>query len=262
MKLGLENKSVIVMASSSGIGMGVAKEFAKENANIMLFGRSKDRLEQAKQEILIETNNIVNYTIGDISSKEDIEKVVQNTINIYGSVYALFNNTGGPITASFDELNDQDWISAFELTLLSYIRTIRAVLPIMRRAGIGRIVNNTSISIKQAIENLILSNTFRTGIVGLTKTLSRELAKDKILINVVGAGKTDTERVKYLDSVRAKQMGVSIEEIQKQSVGSIPLRRYGRPDEIAKLVVFLCSKANTYITGQSVLVDGGMVSGY
>lgn len=262
MDLKLFNKPVIVMASSSGIGLGVAMEFAREDAKVMLFGRSKDRLEKAKKQIYQETANHVEYTIGDITNKKDIELVVQNTIDAFGSVYALFNNTGGPQAAKFDNLNDNDWVEAFELTLLSYIRTIRTVLPIMRKAGTGRIVNNTSISIKQAIDNLILSNTFRTGIVGLTKTLSSELAEDNILINVVGAGKTATNRVDYLDSVRAENENSSLQDVQRQSAKTIPLGRYGKTEEIAKLVVFLCSNANTYITGQSILVDGGIVKAY
>ncbi len=262
MDLKLENKPVIVMASSSGIGLGVALEFAREKANVMLFGRSKERLETARKLILEQTGTVVKYTVGDITKKKDIELLFQNTIDSYGYIYALFNNTGGPIAAKFNELTDEDWINAFELTLLSYIRSIRSVIPIMKKAGGGKIVNNTSISIKQAIDNLILSNTFRTGIVGLSKTLSRELAKDNILVNVVGAGKTATQRVDYLDSVRAKELGVPIEAIQEQSAKSIPLKRYGKTEEMAKLVVFLCSEANTYITGQSILVDGGMVGGY
>lgn len=262
MDLGLKNKPVIVMASSAGIGLGVAMEFARENAKVMLFGRSKDRLEKAKIEIYTQTNIVVDYTVGDISKKEEIELVVNNTIQKYGSVYALFNNTGGPTAGKFDDFEDEDWINAFELTLLSYIRSIRLVLPIMRKNGIGKIVNNTSISIKQAIDNLILSNTFRTGIVGMTKTLSKELASDNILVNIVGAGKTATDRVNYLDSISAKNKGLTLEEIQKESTQSIPLGRYGKTEEIAKLVVFLCSEANTYITGQSILVDGGMVGGY
>lgn len=262
MDLKLKNKTVIVLASSSGIGFAVAMEFAREKANVMLFARSETKLEEAKEKIYSETGISVEYTVGDVTKKKDIEKLVKNTVDTYGSIYALFNNAGGPQAASFNDLEDKDWIEAFELTLLSYIRAIRLVLPYMKKAGIGKIVNNTSISIKQAIDNLILSNTFRTGIVGLTKTLSKELAPDNILINVVGAGKTATERVNYLDSERAKSENKSLEEIQKQSAKSIPLGRYGNPEELAKLVVFLCSEANTYITGQSILVDGGMNTAY
>ena len=262
MNLGLENKPVLVMASGSGIGQGVALEFAKENAKVMLFDKSEENLKKASSKILEITQNQVQYTVGDITKVQDIEKAVTKTKEIFGSVYALFNNTGGPPAGKFENFDDQAWQNAFELTLLSYVRTIRAVLPIMRQAGVGRIVNNTSSSIKRVIDNLLLSNTFRTGIMGMTKTLSREFGPQNILINIIGPGKIATERVNYLDSIKAKQEGISLEEFQHKNAKMIPLGNYGSTEEIAKLVVFLCSEANTYITGQSILVDGGMVKAY
>jgi len=262
LNLGLENKPVIVMASGSGIGEGVALEFARENAKVMLFDKSKENLEEASSKILALTQNRVEYFVGDITRKQDIENMVSKTNDIYGSIYALFNNTGGPPAGTFDTFDDQAWHDAFELTLLSYIRSIRAVLPIMRKAGVGRIVNNTSSSTKRVIDHLILSNTFRTGIMGLTKSLSRELGPDNILINIVGPGKIATERVNHLDSLKAENEGIALEEFQRKSAKTIPLGRYGSTEEIAKLVVFLCSQANTYITGQNILVDGGMVQTY
>jgi len=148
MNLGLENKPVLVMASGSGIGQGVALEFAKENAKVMLFDKSEDNLKEASSKIFALTQNQVQYTVGDITQKQDIENVVTRTKEIFGSVYALFNNTGGPPAGVFDTFDDQAWQDAFELTLLSYVRSIRAVLPIMRKSGVGRIVNNTSSSCK------------------------------------------------------------------------------------------------------------------
>ncbi len=262
MDLGLENKPVLVMASTSGIGYAVALEFAREKAKVMLFGRSEKKLQEARSKIFSITHNPVEYIVGDMTKKRDIEHAVKETAGTFGTIYALFNNTGGPQPGKFEDLDDTNWKDAFELTLLSYIRSVRAVLPIMRKAGKGRIVNNTSSSIKSAIDNLILSNTFRTGIMGLTKTLSRELGPENILVNVIGAGKIATERVRYLDSVIALQEGVSPEEYRRKFEEGIPLKRYGDPAEIAKMVVFLCSEANTYITGQSVLVDGGMIQAY
>ncbi len=262
MNLGLENKPVLVMASGSGIGLGVALEFAKEKAKVMLFDKSEDNLKEASSKIFALTQNQVQYTVGDITKNQDIENVVTRTNNTFGSIYALFNNTGGPPAGKFEKFDDQAWLNAFELTLLSYVRSIRAVLPIMRKAGKGRIVNNASSSIKRAIDNLLLSNTFRTGIMGMTKTLAREFGQEHILINVVGPGKIATERVNYLDSIKAEHEGISLEEFQQKNVKTIPLGRYGSTEEIAKLVVFLCSEANTYITGQSILVDGGMVQAY
>ena len=262
MDLGLENKSVLVMAGGSGIGKGVALEFAREKANVMLFGRSEAKLKAAQETIFELTQTRVAYTIGDITRRGDIENVVKRTTDRFGSVFALFNNTGGPPAGTFEKFGDQAWTNAFELTLLSCVRTIRAVLPIMRNAGGGRIVNNSSSSVKRVIDNLLLSNVFRMGIVGLTKTLSREFGPDNILVNVIGPGKIATERVAHFDAIKAEKEGVSPEVFQKENAKTIPLGRYGSTGEIAKAVVFLCSQANTYITGQSLLVDGGMVKAY
>ena len=159
-------------------------------------------------------------------------------------------------------MDDQDWQQAFELTLLSYIRCIRCVVPHMIKSGSGRIVNFTSSSTKQAIDNLILSNTFRMGVVGLTKSLARELAPHGILANVVGPGKLDTKRLRDLETVWADKQGISVEALQMKSMAEIPLGRYGHPKEMARLALFLCSTANTYLTGQNILVDGGMVKAY
>jgi 3-oxoacyl-[acyl-carrier protein] reductase len=262
MNLGLENKPVLVMASGAGIGLGVAMEFAREKAKVMLFDKSEENLIKAKDKIFEETQTQVEYIAGDITNNADIEKVVKRTNESFGSIFALFNNTGGPPAGTFDKFDDQAWQNAFELTMLAYVRTIRTVLPIMRQAGGGRIVNNTSSSIKRVIDNLLLSNAFRTGIMGMTKTMSREFGPDNILINVVGPGKIATDRVRHLDSLKAEKEGISLEEFQKKNAGTIPLGRYGSTDEIARLVIFLCSEANTYITGQSLLVDGGMVQAY
>jgi len=262
MNLGLKGKPVLVMASSRGIGFGVTLEFAREGARVMMFGRSEERLKKAAERIFNITGNRVLYTVGDITRDEDIKKVVKRTLDAYGSIYALFNNTGGPPAGKFENFKDEDWINAFKLTLLGYVKTIREVIPIMKKEGAGRIVNNSSSSVKQAIDNLILSNTFRPGIVGFSKTLARELAPYNILVNVVGAGKIDTERVKYLDSIKAEQEGMTLEEFRKKNFQEIPIGRYGKVEEIGKLVVFLCSEANTYITGQTILVDGGMIKAY
>lgn len=262
MNLGLENKPVLVMASGSGIGQGVALEFAKEKAKVMLFDKSEDNLKEASSKISALTQNQVQYTVGDITQKQDIENVVTRTNEVFGSLYALFNNTGGPPAGNFGKFDDQAWQDAFELTLLSYVRSIRAVLPFMRKAGAGRIVNNTSSSTKRVIDNLILSNTFRTGIMGMTKTMSRELGPENILINIVGPGKIATERVNYLDSLKAEKESISLKEFQQKNAKKIPLGRYGSTEDIAKIVVFLCSEANTYVTGQNILVDGGLVQAY
>ncbi len=177
MDLGLTDKPVLVMAASDGLGKAAALEFAREGARVMIFARSEERLKQARDEIMQVTGRRSEYVVGDITRSEDIQNAVAATAERFGSVYALVNNSGGPPAGGFDVFDDDIWQQAFELTLLGFIRSIRAVLPLMRTAGVGRIVNFTSSSTKQAIDNLILSNAFRLGVVGLTKSLAREVAK-------------------------------------------------------------------------------------
>ena len=259
MDLGLKDKCALVLASSAGLGKAIATEFAREQANVMLFSPFEDELKSAQAEILKLTGKEPSYFCGDITNPEDIKKLVEVTVAKYGPIYALVNNTGGPPAGTFDSFDDAAWQKAYELTLLSYIRAIREVLPHMRANGGGRILCSTSSSIKAVLDNLILSNTFRMGVVGLAKTLSQELGKDNILINVIATGRIGTARIDYLDKVRAEKAGKTVEEIQQAAFKNIPLGRYGTPEEYGKLAVFLCAASNTFITGQSVLVDGGMV---
>jgi 3-oxoacyl-[acyl-carrier protein] reductase len=262
MDLGLKEKSVLVMASSAGLGKAAALEFSREGANVMLFSQSEEKLKQAQSDIKAATGKEPAYTVGDITKTEDIMTVVKNTVQQCGPIFALVNNAGGPPAGTFDSFADEAWQKAYELNLLSYIRTIRAVLPSMRELGKGRIVNYTSSSVKQVLENLILSNTFRMGVMGLSKTLSQELGKDKILVNVMGPGRIGTDRIAQLDKIRADKAGITVEDVYENTIKGIPLGRYGTPDEYAKLTVFLCSEANTYITGQTMLVDGGLTKAF
>lgn len=259
MDLGLKDKGVIVMASSSGLGKAVACEFAREQAKVMLFSPFEEQLKEAQRDIKAETGNEPEIFVGDITRAEDIKQLVATTVEKFGGVYALINNTGGPPAGTFDAFDDEAWQKAYELTLLSYVRAVREVLPHMRAAGGGRILCSTSSSIKAVLDNLILSNTFRSGVVGLAKTLSQELGKDGILVNVIAPGRIGTARIDQLDKMRADKTGISVEELQQNTFKTIPLGRYGEPVEYGKLSAFLCSEANTYITGQSVLVDGGLV---
>jgi 3-oxoacyl-[acyl-carrier protein] reductase len=262
MNLGLTEKAVLVMASSAGLGKGAALEFSKEGANVMLFSRVDSELRIAQAEILAATGKEPAYTVGDVTRYDDIKLVVKNTADKFGPIFALVNNSGGPPAGTFDSIDDEAWQKAFELTLLSYIRAIREVVPYMKKEGKGRIVNYASSSVKQVLENLILSNTFRMGVVGLTKTLSQELGKDNILVNVMGPGRIKTARLMQIDKVRAEKSGISVEQVYENAVKAIPLGRYGATEEYAKLTVFLCSEANTYITGQTILVDGGFTKAF
>ncbi|MGG0718514.1 SDR family oxidoreductase [Robertmurraya massiliosenegalensis] len=257
MDLGLNGKSVLVLASSKGLGKAIAQEFVREGARVMITSRDEKVLQTAVEEMK-ETGGEVHAQVCDITKFADIKSLVEKTVTLFGTIDILVNNCGGPRGGNFDDLDDQAWQEAFELTLLSYIRSIREVLPIMRKNGQGRIVNVASISIKQPLDGLLLSNTLRAGVNGLAKSLSQEFAKDHILINTVGPGKFATDRVIEIDQQQADKKNSSLEELQKSSQGAIPLGRYGNPNEFAKTVVFLASSANTYITGQAILVDGGL----
>ena len=259
MELGLEGKVAIVMASSSGLGKAIAGEFLKEGARVVMASRSEEKLVLAAREISRDMDITPLYKTCDITNPEDIRKLVDFAVGELGPVSILVNNAGGPPAGTFDKFEDETWQKAFELNLLSYVRTIRAVLPYMKQQKWGRIINSTSSSVRQVIENLILSNTFRLGVIGLTKTLAQELAPSNILVNAIGPGRFNTERIRQLDRALAEKKGMDVEDVARQSLSRIPLGRYGEPEEYGRLAVYLCSEANTYITGQTVLADGGMV---
>lgn len=259
MELGLKGKTAIVIASSQGLGKAIATEFVREGTNVMLASRNADKLKQVQKELTQLNPDVhVSFMKTDITNYEDIKALVHKTAQIFGGIDILVNNAGGPPAGNFETITDEAWQQSFELNLLSYIRSIRESLPYLRKNG-GKIINIASSSIKEPIPGLILSNTFRTGIVGLTKTLSQELASDDIIINTVAPGRIATDRVRHLDQMNAEKQGISLEEVQEKMKQNIPLGRYGDPTEFAKVVVFLASEANTYMTGSSFLVDGGMV---
>ena len=258
MDVELKGKTALVFAASQGLGKAIAARLAEEGANVMIASRSEEKLAQVAEEISYLGSGQVLHKTADVTKTQDIQDVIQYTVDTFGTIDILINNTGGPKAGNFLSLTDDDWKHAFELNLLSYIRIIREVVPVMKKSG-GRIVNIASSSIKEPIAGLILSNTFRTGIVGLTKTLASELAEDGILINTVAPGRIATDRVKELDTIRAEKLGVDVSEIEEEMRNQIPLKRYGQPEEFAKAVAFLVSGANSYMTGQSFLIDGGMV---
>ncbi len=260
MEYGLTGKTVLVTASSKGLGYASAKLFAQEGANVMLSSRSEEALEQAASQIVKETGNQnVAYCAADVSLVSDIERLFDTVESRFGGVDVLINNAGGPPAGNFDSIAEEQWAKAFELSLMSVVRCTKRVLPHMRQNQWGRIVNFASSSIKQPINNLILSNTFRTGVAGLAKSLAIELAPDNILVNTLGPGRIATQRVASLDAIQSQKTGLSIDEVRRKSEAQIPMGRYGVPDEFAQMAVFLGSSANGYITGQSILVDGGLV---
>lgn len=258
MDMQIKGKNALVLASSNGLGKAIAHELANEGANVMLTSRTEKDLKAAKEEIEKSATGSVSYCVLDQTKPESIADAVKQTRETFGSISILVNNSGGPPAGSFEDFDDEDWQKAFELTLLSYIRVIRLVLPDLKENK-GRILNNTSSSTKEPIDGLTLSNVFRVGILGLAKTLSQELAQDDILVNTIGPGRVQTKRIEELDQVTAEKKGQNKKEIQDANLATIPMKRYGKPEEFAKVATFLVSGANTYLTGQNILVDGGKV---
>lgn len=258
MELGLKGKVALVAASSQGLGRAIAEELVKEGASVMITSRNPDKLHKVKNELSEKGTGLVEYKACDLSNADEISQLVEETVKRFGTIDFLVNNAGGPPSGLFEQMSDEDWQKSFELNLLSHVRLIRSVLPYMRGKG-GKIVNIASSSVKEPIPGLILSNTFRLGIVGLTKTLASELAPYQILINTVAPGRISTDRVASLDQAAADKNGISVSEVEEEVKRKIPAGRYGKPSEFAAYVLFLLSDANSYVTGQTHLVDGGMV---
>jgi 3-oxoacyl-[acyl-carrier protein] reductase len=197
----------------------------------------------------------------DVSKIEEVGEAVSQTVSKYGTVHILINNAGGPPLGDFLQFSLQDWQRALELNLLSTISFTREVIPFMQRQKWGRIVNITSTAVKQPIDGLILSNTARAGVIGFAKSISNEFARDNILINNVCPGRILTDRIVQLAEERAKRSNVNVEEVIRSWEQDIPIKRLGKPEELADLVAFLVSERASYITGTTIQVDGGMVKG-
>lgn len=262
MEMGLRGKSVFVAAASKGLGKAIALEYACEGAKVTIASRDPAQLEAAREEIEAATGHAPFAVRLDVRDAESIKEAVRLAAERHGGLDAIVTNAGGPPQGGFEAFDDAGWQSGFELTLMSVVRLIRESLPHLRAAADGgRIVNVASMSVKEPIPGLILSNVFRAGVQALTKSLSLELAPDRILINTVAPGRIGTDRLFELDRKRAEAQAVPVEEIQRASAAQIPLGRVGTPEEFARAAVFLGSFANTYVTGQALLVDGGIVRG-
>jgi 3-oxoacyl-[acyl-carrier protein] reductase len=197
----------------------------------------------------------------DLTDPAQILHLADETMRRYGRIDVLVTNNGGPPAGFFDDFDDGAWLTAHQLTLMSAVRLIRAVLPAMRAQQWGRIINITSVSVKQPIDNLLLSNVYRPGVIGLAKTLSAQVAAHGITINNVAPGYTRTDRVLELSQARAATEGKTVEEILAETTASYPMKRMGEPEELAALVAFLASERASYITGTTIQVDGGQFKG-
>ncbi len=261
MDLGLKNKVAFIAGGSQGLGKAVALELAREGAKIAICGLDDKSLPEAQKEITGECSGEVLAIGADLTDAAQATDCIRRTIERFGSVDILVNNAGGPPGMSFLEIDDKLWEYGFRLNLLSTIILTREVLPLMKQNKWGRIINMTSISVKQPIDGLILSNTIRSGVIGLAKTLSTELAPFNITVNSVCPGYTLTDRVITLAQATAVKQGTTADAVIKKWTDTIPMGRLGTPAEFAALVAFLASERSSYITGAAIQIDGGWYRG-
>jgi 3-oxoacyl-[acyl-carrier protein] reductase len=260
MELGLHGKVAMVAASSKGLGYGIARELAREGALVSIGARTEAEVLDAADVLTEETDGEILANVLDVSNPDSIFQWLENTTNAFGGVDLLVVNAGGPPAGKFDDFTDSDWQSAFELTLMSAVRMIRAVLPSMRSVGGGSILTISSVSVKEPIDFLLLSNVMRSGVTSLAKSLSKQLAPENIRVNNLMPGRIDTDRVQSLDAMNADARDLSVEDIKTSAERGIPLGRYGTIEEFGRLGAFLLSDAASYITGQTIAVDGGSVN--
>jgi len=265
MNLGLQNKVALVLASSKGLGFACAKGLYEEGANVVICSRSEENLRKAKESLetynsILKGNKVLSI-VADLMYEEQIKNIVEKTLAEFGRIDILVHNAGGPPSAPIEKITKENWKESIDLNLLSFVRISELVVPIMQKQKSGRIIAITSVSVKQPLNNLVLSNTTRLGIVGFAKTLANENAKENILVNVVCPGPTLTGRMIEIINATVENTGQSKEEVEKAWTDQIPLGRMGNPEEFANMVVFLASEKASYITGTVIQIDGGFVKG-
>ena len=261
MDLELRGKVALVAASSKGMGRATANRFAQEGASVAICARGDQDLKSAANEIQETSEAKVLAVQADLSVASDIQRVVETTLEQFGRIDALVCNAGGPPALRFEDATEADWSQALDLSLHSTMRLVRHTLPIMQSQGGGSIVAITSTTVQEPSNSLILSTVPRLGVAGLFKALSKEYGPAGIRFNVVSPGGFRTDRSVQLMEKRAQETGRSIEELVLEAGQGIPLRRLGKPDEIADVIVFLCSARASYVTGTLIAVDGGRVHG-
>ncbi len=259
MDLGLQDAKVFVAASSSGLGRAAARQFSREGAQVAINGRNAGSLADTAQAIRAETGGIVLALPGDVTDANAVRNMIERAAREFGGLDVLVTNAGGPPSGSFDSVAPGAWEKAFQLSFMSTVNMIQVALPYLRQSHRAAILTVTSVSVKQPIDNLILSNSIRMAVIGLTKSLAKELGPEGIRVNSILPGWTRTERVNELMDDRAKTQEITVDEaIAKQAAGT-PLRRMGQPEEFGNVAVFLCSPAASYVHGVMLPVDGGSI---
>jgi 3-oxoacyl-[acyl-carrier protein] reductase len=261
MDLGLRNRIAMIGGASKGLGFAVARALAAEGAQVSIASRDRDAINKAADTLSRETGVPVLAVAADLSTADAIARWHADTIARFGGVDLLFANTGGPPAGTALAFDDAAWQTAFDLLLMSVVRTVRLVVPSMRARGGGAILVGTSSTVKEPFPNLALSNVMRAGVTALVKTLAGELAADRIRVNTLLPGRIATDRLNYLDDANAKKAGITAEEQRMRALATIPIGRYGDPDEFGRAGAFLLSEAAAYITGAALQVDGGLIKG-
>jgi 3-oxoacyl-[acyl-carrier protein] reductase len=259
MDLGLKGKVAVVCAASKGLGRAVAHELAAEGASIVMCARGEKALNAARDAIVSATKAKALAVVADVATLDGLDDIASQAMERFGRVDILVNNAGGPPSGPFEKHNWTEWQSTVELTLRSAVELTRRLLPGMRERRWGRVLNINSIAAKQPVEGLMLSNSIRSAVTGWARTLANEVARDNITVNNLLPGFTRTERVKELNEASAAREGLTVEEIERKTEGQIPMRRMAEPEEFAAVVAFLASERASYITGQSIAVDGGWI---
>lgn len=253
MDLGLRDCKALVAGASKGLGKACAKALADEGARVFICARNASEVERVAAEI-----KAIGHSAADVSRSIDVRRVVSEAVATLGGLDILITNAGGPPTGPFEKAGDEDWDIAYQLNLMSSVRLIREALPALKASGRGRIINLTGYGVKEPMTDLVVSDSVRAGVTVMAKTIASDLAPYGITVNNIAPGPIMTDRLIEVHAARAKSLGISLDEQFKRFSETVPVRRMGEPKEIGDLCAYLCSPQAGYLTGQSIVVDGGV----